>query len=87
MSLVGPRPLILDEDQHVDDWATEAARPEAGHDRPVAGARPQRHPVRGDGQLDYLYVTNWSLSTDLKLIFRTFPALISPAGARVLGHT
>ena len=25
--------------------------------------------------LDYLYVTNWSLWGDIKLIFRTFPAL------------
>ena len=50
MSLVGPRPLILDEDQHVDDWARGAARPEARHHRPLAGARPRRHPVRGDGQ-------------------------------------
>jgi lipopolysaccharide/colanic/teichoic acid biosynthesis glycosyltransferase len=26
-------------------------------------------------QLDYLYVTNWSLSTDLALIFQTLPAV------------
>ena len=41
MSLVGPRPLILDEDRHVDDWAAAPARPQARHDRPLAGARPQ----------------------------------------------
>ena len=27
-------------------------------------------------RLDYVYVTTWSLLNDLKLIIRTFPALI-----------
>ena len=39
MSLVGPRPLILDEDEHVREWATRAAEPSARNHRSLAGAR------------------------------------------------
>jgi len=57
MSLVGPRPLILEEDEHVDSWARRRLDLQAGDDGAVAGARAQRHPLRGD-KLDYLYVTS-----------------------------
>ena len=50
MSIVGPRPLILDEDQHVEAWARKTPRSEAGHDRLVAGAGSERHPVRRDDE-------------------------------------
>ena len=49
MSLVGPRPLILEEDQHVVDWRRQRLNLKPGVTRPLAGARPRRHPVRGDG--------------------------------------
>ena len=49
MSLVGPRPLILDEDRNVHEWGREAAQPEARGHRALAGAREEQHPVRGDG--------------------------------------
>ncbi len=29
-------------------------------------------------KLDYLYVTNWSLMNDIKLILRTIPILFRP---------
>ena len=32
-------------------------------------------------KLDYLYVTNWSLWTDIRLILRTFPAVLTRRGA------
>ena len=50
MSLVGPRPLILDEDQHVVELGAAAARPQAGDHGPLAGARSERHPVRRDDE-------------------------------------
>ena len=31
--------------------------------------------------LDYLYVTNWSLWLDVKLIVRTFPIVVRRRGA------
>ena len=39
MSLVGPRPLILAEDENVVGAGPAAPAPDAGHDRPLAGAR------------------------------------------------
>ena len=81
MSLVGPRPLILDEDQHVERLGTPAAEPQARGDGSLAGARPERDPVRGDGPLDYLYVTRWSLMGDLRLMALTIPALCRRATA------
>jgi lipopolysaccharide/colanic/teichoic acid biosynthesis glycosyltransferase len=32
-------------------------------------------------KLDYLYVMNWSLWTDLRLIMRTLPTVLSRRGA------
>ena len=32
-------------------------------------------------KLDYLYVTNWSLWTDVRLILRTIPAVLHRRGA------
>ena len=54
----------------------ETAELDAGRDRALAGARAKRHPVRGDDHLDYLYVTNWSLWGDVKLLLQTVPAVL-----------
>jgi exopolysaccharide biosynthesis polyprenyl glycosylphosphotransferase len=73
MSLVGPRPLILEEDAHVEAWARRrlALKPGMTGLWQVSGRNslPFEEMVR----LDYLYVTTWSLTRDLQLIFRTFP--------------
>jgi exopolysaccharide biosynthesis polyprenyl glycosylphosphotransferase len=76
MSLVGARPLILDEDQHVEDWARKrlALRPGITGLWQVLGRSDI--PFDEMTKLDYLYVTNWSLAEDLRLIFRTVPALL-----------
>jgi undecaprenyl-phosphate galactose phosphotransferase len=38
-------------------------------------------PFSGMITLDYLYVTNWSLWRDVKLLLSTVPALLSQRGA------
>jgi exopolysaccharide biosynthesis polyprenyl glycosylphosphotransferase len=75
MSLVGPRPLILDEDQHVVRWARRRLRLKPGMTGlwQVLGASDI--PFDEMTKLDYLYVTNWSLREDLRLILLTLPAL------------
>jgi exopolysaccharide biosynthesis polyprenyl glycosylphosphotransferase len=75
MSLVGPRPLILDEDQHVERWARRRLRLKPGMTGlwQVLGASDI--PFDEMTKLDYLYVTNWSLREDLRLIMLTIPAL------------
>jgi lipopolysaccharide/colanic/teichoic acid biosynthesis glycosyltransferase len=81
MSLVGPRPLILDEDQHVERWARQRLNLKPGVTGPWQvlgrGGIPFAEMVR----LDYLYVTNWSLMCDLRLIALTIPALFRRTAA------
>jgi lipopolysaccharide/colanic/teichoic acid biosynthesis glycosyltransferase len=75
MSLVGPRPLILDEDSHVGDWGRRRLDLKPG----ITGlwqvlgrdAIPFEEMVR----LDYLYVTTWSLWNDVRIMVRTFGAM------------
>jgi exopolysaccharide biosynthesis polyprenyl glycosylphosphotransferase len=75
MSLVGPRPLILDEHQHVENWARRRLDLKPGITGlwQVLGASDI--PFDEMTKLDYLYVTNWSLREDLRLILLTLPAL------------
>jgi exopolysaccharide biosynthesis polyprenyl glycosylphosphotransferase len=75
MSLVGPRPLILDEHQHVERWARRRLNLKPGMTGlwQVLGASDI--PFDEMTKLDYLYVTNWSLREDLRLILLTLPAL------------
>ncbi len=75
MSVVGPRPLILDEDQHVSNWARRRLDLKPGITGlwQVLGASDI--PFDEMTKLDYLYVTNWSLREDLRLILLTLPAL------------
>jgi len=76
MSLVGPRPLILAEDQHVAEWARKrlSLRPGITGLWQVLGRSDI--PFDEMTRLDYLYVTNWSISEDLRLMFLTLPALV-----------
>jgi exopolysaccharide biosynthesis polyprenyl glycosylphosphotransferase len=75
MSIVGPRPLILDEDQYVASWARKRLDLKPGITGlwQVLGASDI--PFDEMTKLDYLYVTNWSLREDLRLILLTLPAL------------
>jgi exopolysaccharide biosynthesis polyprenyl glycosylphosphotransferase len=75
MSLVGPRPLILDEDRYVEDWARRRLdlRPGITGLWQVLGR--SEIPFAEMVRLDYLYVTSWSPFSDLRLVFRTIPVL------------
>jgi exopolysaccharide biosynthesis polyprenyl glycosylphosphotransferase len=77
MSLVGPRPLILDEDQYVLEWARQRLNLKPGCTGPWQVQGRSRIPFEEMIKLDYLYVTSWSLSRDLKLICKTLPVLAS----------
>jgi exopolysaccharide biosynthesis polyprenyl glycosylphosphotransferase len=81
MSLVGARPLILAEDQHVAEWARKrlALRPGMTGLWQVLGR--SEIPFEEMTKLDYLYVTNWSLAEDMRLILRTLPALLRKRAA------
>jgi exopolysaccharide biosynthesis polyprenyl glycosylphosphotransferase len=81
MSLVGPRPLPLDEDVNVTDWGRRrlALKPGITGLWQVLGRSDI--PFGEMITLDYLYVTSWSLFNDCKLVARTIPALFRGRGA------
>lgn len=80
MSLVGPRPLILEEDQHVRDWARRrlALKPGVTGLWQVLGR--QAISFEEMVKLDYLYVTTWTLGGDLRLLLRTIPLVVKGQG-------
>jgi exopolysaccharide biosynthesis polyprenyl glycosylphosphotransferase len=81
MSLVGPRPIIPSEDKQLDGWRRSRIDLTPG----VTGlwqvlgrtSLPFDEMIR----LDYIYVTNWSLWTDIRLMLRTLPAVLRRRGA------
>jgi exopolysaccharide biosynthesis polyprenyl glycosylphosphotransferase len=81
MSLVGPRPLILDEDQYVERWARQRLNLKPGVTGPWQVLGRSEIPFAEMVRLDYLYVTRWSLMSDLRLIALTIPALCRRATA------
>jgi exopolysaccharide biosynthesis polyprenyl glycosylphosphotransferase len=84
MSLVGPRPLILEEDQHVEHWARQRLDLKPGMTGPWQVLGRNDIPFDEMVKLDYLYVTNWSLRRDFGLIVNTFPIAFGQRAARYL---
>ncbi len=79
-SLVGPRPLILDKDAQVegfDRYRLHLTPGMTGHWQILGSARIPMHEMVG---IDYLYVANWSLWTDVKILLRTIPDVLSNRG-------
>jgi exopolysaccharide biosynthesis polyprenyl glycosylphosphotransferase len=80
MSLVGPRPLVLDEDQRVEGWYRRRHELMPGMTGPWQILGPGRVPLREMGAIDYLYVANWSLWGDVKIMLRTVPHVLGRRG-------
>ena len=70
MSLVGPRPLVVDEDVQVVGLDRSRLHLTPGMTGPwqVLGSRV---PMQEMVAIDYLYVASWSMWLDLKLLLRT----------------
>ena len=81
MSLVGPRPLIEEEDLNVIGWARGRLDLTPGITGVWQVFGRARIPFEQMIMLDYLYVANWSLWTDIKLILRTIPVVLMRHGA------
>ena len=80
MSLVGPRPLIPEEDRQIVGWYGAGSR-SARDDRPLADPRVlARLPLAEMVKLDYLYVANWSIWGDIRLLLRTVPFVVGRRG-------
>jgi exopolysaccharide biosynthesis polyprenyl glycosylphosphotransferase len=80
MSLVGPRPLVADEDERVTGWYRRRLELTPGMTGPWQILGPARVPLREMGAIDYLYVANWSLWGDFKILMRTVPHVLARRG-------
>ncbi len=79
MSLVGPRPLILDEHLHVADWAQKRLQLKPGMTGLWQVLGRSDIPFDEMVKIDYLYVTTWSLAGDVEILCRTVPIVFKPA--------
>jgi exopolysaccharide biosynthesis polyprenyl glycosylphosphotransferase len=80
MSLVGPRPLVDDEDQRVQGWDRKRLQLTPGMTGPWQILGSSRVPLNEMVKIDYLYTANWSLWTDVKLLLRTLPYMARARG-------
>ncbi len=83
MSLVGPRPLVLDEDRHVLDWARHRLDMRPGMTGLWQVLGHSVIPFEQMIKLDYLYVSTWSFGNDWRLVLRTIPLVLRGDGDRV----
>lgn len=81
MSLVGPRPLIPSEDRKIEGWyrrRLDVPPGITGHWQILGSSA--RISIDEMVKLDYLYVANWSLWGDLRLLLRTVPFVFGRRG-------
>jgi exopolysaccharide biosynthesis polyprenyl glycosylphosphotransferase len=84
MSLVGPRPLPVDEVKRFDDLAHRrrlSVKPGLTCLWQVSGRNNVRD-FRDWVRLDLEYIDNWSIWLDLKILFRTIPVVLVGTGAK-----
>jgi len=84
MSLVGPRPLPVDEVKRFDDLAHRrrlSVKPGITCLWQISG-RNQIADFKEWVRLDLEYIDNWSLWLDLKILLRTIPAVFAATGAK-----
>jgi exopolysaccharide biosynthesis polyprenyl glycosylphosphotransferase len=80
MSLVGPRPLVPDEDALIEGWHRRrlAVKPGMTGLWQIFGS--SRIPMHEMVKIDYIYGANWSLWLDLRILLRTVPYVLSRRG-------
>jgi exopolysaccharide biosynthesis polyprenyl glycosylphosphotransferase len=81
MSLVGPRPLPVDESNQVPEPYRARFKVRPGVTGPWQVLGRSAIPFEDMLKLDYTYVTNWSIGDDLKLMLRTVGAIAQRRGA------
>ena len=71
MSLVGPRPLVVDEDRRVTGFDRHRLHLTPGITGRWQTLGAARVPLEEMVKIDYLYIANWSPWTDVKIIVET----------------
>ena len=80
MSLVGPRPIVPSEFGTLNGWHLSRVDLPPGITGLWQVLGRTNIPFEEMITLDYLYVTNWSLWTDLRLLVRTLPVVLTEQG-------
>ncbi len=81
MSLVGPRPLWVEEAKQCRGWTQKRLDITPGITGLWQVLGRTNIPFDEMVKLDYMYVTGWSLSWDVKLLLQTVPAVLNKRGA------
>jgi exopolysaccharide biosynthesis polyprenyl glycosylphosphotransferase len=81
MSLVGPRPLWVEEAKQCRGWTQKRLDITPGITGLWQVLGRSDIPFDEMVKLDYMYVTGWSLSWDIKLLLQTLPAVLQKRGA------
>jgi lipopolysaccharide/colanic/teichoic acid biosynthesis glycosyltransferase len=81
MSLVGPRPLVVEEDRRIEGWRRRRLELMPGMTGPwqiLAG--DARASLAKMVAIDHLYLADWSLWKDIKILLRTVPHVVGRRG-------
>lgn len=81
MSLVGPRPLSEIDDAGVQGWGRHRADLMPGVTGYWQVLGRNNIPFKEMVEIDYAYVTSWSLLHDIKLLIRTIPVVLRQSGS------
>jgi exopolysaccharide biosynthesis polyprenyl glycosylphosphotransferase len=80
MSLVGPRPLVVDEDDRIEGCDRHRLLLPPGMTGLWQIFGSARIPLDEMVKIDYLYGANWSLWLDIKVLLRTVPFVVGRRG-------
>ncbi len=80
MSLVGPRPLVADEDELITGFDRHRLTITPGMTGSWQILGSARLPLAEMIKLDYMYVANWSLWLDVKILLRTVSVVLARQG-------
>lgn len=80
MALVGPRPLVVDEDRQIEGWHRRRMLLPPGMTGLWQIFGSARIPMSEMVKIDYLYGANWSLWLDVKILLRTVPFVLGRRG-------
>jgi exopolysaccharide biosynthesis polyprenyl glycosylphosphotransferase len=81
MSLVGPRPFVVHESERITGWAGRRLETTPGITGLWQVLGRNDIPFEEMVKLDYIYVTNWSLWWDIKILCQTIPVVLGRRGA------
>jgi exopolysaccharide biosynthesis polyprenyl glycosylphosphotransferase len=81
MSLVGPRPFVVHESERITGWAGRRLETTPGITGLWQVLGRNDIPFEEMVKLDYVYVTNWSLWWDIKILCQTIPVVLARRGA------